>query len=55
MLNETCCENLGILRPFDDGIFKRKPDEKLFEFDKYIEEMDEATIINGLTNEEIEK
>ena len=52
----TCWENLAVLRPFDDSIFKMKPDENLLKFDEHLEDMDDATaVIICLSIREIEK
>ena len=51
----TCWESLAILRPFDDSIFEMKPDEKLMRYDKYLEDMDNVTIMNSLSIEEVQK
>ena len=51
----TCWESLAILRPFDESIFEMKPDEKLMRYDKYLEDMDNVTIMNSLSIEEVQK
>ena len=51
----TCWENLAILRPFDDSIFKMKLDEKLLKFDEYLEDMDDATAVDCMSIKEIKK
>ena len=51
----TCWENLAILRPFDDSIFKIKPDETLLKFDERLEDMDDATAVDCMSIKDIEK
>jgi hypothetical protein len=45
----TCWESLAILRPFDDSIFEMKPDEKLMRYDKYLEDMDDNTVVETMS------
>jgi hypothetical protein len=48
-------ENLAILRPFNDSIFDMKEDENLLKFDEYLENMDDNTIVECMSAEEIER
>ena len=51
----TCWENLAILRPFDDSIFEMKADENLLKFNEYLEDMDDNTIVECMSMEEIKR
>jgi hypothetical protein len=51
----TCWENLAILRPFNDNIFEMKADENLLKFDEYLEDMDDNTVVECMSMEEIKR
>ena len=51
----TCWENLAILRLFDDSIFEMKADENLLKFNEYLEDMDDNTIVECMSMEEIKR